>query len=129
MLEIRNRAPSSDTQDSSNSFGSDTFDFHFDSHCSQLSNSRKFIKFVYENIKLEIVWKGSQISCNKSANSNKCSLCLQERRFISHHFNQNRLGIMNSKSEIFGLCNCKTRFCQFTGSTMGTDEGDAPETV
>ena len=129
MLKRAQRSPSNDSQDNTNSFGSDTFSRHFAAHCSHLVNSRQVRKFVYENIKLEILWKGSQISCNKSANSNKFSLFLQERRFISHNFNQNRLGIMNAKSEIFGSCNCKTRFCQFTGSTMGTDDGDAPETV
>ena len=95
MLERINREPSSDPQDSSNSFGSDIFACHFSAHCSYLSNSRQVRKFSYENIKLEIVWKGSKISCNKSANSNKCSLCFQERRLISYHFNENILGVMN----------------------------------
>ena len=110
-------------------FGSDTFARHFAAHCFHLSNSRQVRKFVYENIKLEIVWKGFQIYCNKSSNSNKFSHCLQERRLISHHLSQNRLGIMNSKSEMFGSCSCKPRFCQFTVSHLGTEDGVAPETV
>ena len=126
VMEKSGRPSSSD---SPNDFKSDTFARHFAAHCSHLFNSRQVRKFVYENIKLDIVWKGSQIYCNKSANSNKCSLCLQEKRFISHYFSHNRLGIMNSKSEIFGSCNCKSRFCQFTGSHLGTEDGVAPETV
>ena len=116
-------------KDHENTFGSDTFARHFAAHCSHLYNSRQVRKFVYENIKLEILWKGSQISCNKSAATPKCSLCLQERRYISHYWNKNRLGIMNSRSEIFSSCGCKTRFCQFTGGHLGTDDGVAPETV
>ena len=42
---------------------------------------------------------------------------------------KNRLGIMNSQSEIFNSFGCKTRFCQFTGGHLGTDDGVAPKTV
>ena len=85
--------------------------------------------FANENFKLEILWKGSQISCNNSPATHKCFLCLQERRHISHYWNKNRLGIMNSRSEIFNSCGCKTRFCQLTGGHLGTEDGVAPETV
>ena len=129
MLERTRRSPSNVPQDKTNSFGSDTFSINFAAHCTNLTNSRQVKKFVYENIKLDIICKGSHISCNKSAHTNKCSLCLQEKRFISHHITQNRLSIMNSKSEIYGNCNCKTRFCQFTGSILGTEGSVAPETV
>ena len=117
------------TKDPENAFGSDTFARHFAAHCSHLSNSWQVRKFVYENIKLLLLWKGSQISCNKSAATPRCSLCIQERRHIYHYWNKNRLGIMNSRSEIFNSCGWNTRFFQFTGGHLGTEDGVAPETV
>ena len=105
------------------------FPCHFVAYCSQLNNSRQVRKCLYENIKLVIIWKGSKISCNKFAQTNHCSLCLQEKKSIFHHVTKNRLDIMNSRSEIFGSCNCKTIFCQFVRKNLGTEEGVAPETV
>ena len=120
MLERTRRPTEGNYPEPTNNFCSDTFDRLFSAHCSQLTNYRQFRKFVYENIKLDIIWKRSQISCNKSSQTKLFSLCLQEKKSIFHHV---------TKRWLFGSGNCKTRFCQFVRNNLGTEEGIAPETV
>ena len=46
------------TRDPLSAFGSEALANHFVTHCSHLYNSRQVNQCVYENIKLEILWKG-----------------------------------------------------------------------
>jgi hypothetical protein len=69
-------------------------------------------------IKINIIWQLNPIDLQKTASTRFCPLCAVERMLISHNFtstNQMRK-IINLKSEMRGICSCKTRFLRFSRS-------------
>jgi hypothetical protein len=69
------------------------------------------------NISVEIVWKSSTMNLIKTAGQKACRLCAHERLIIGQNVTGiERNKILNLKSEMRGVCSCKTRFLRFKRS-------------
>ena len=58
-----------------------------------------------------------------------CVLCMKERLEILRRWKSNKNKLINDKHEMFGPCQCKTRFHRFYRTTASTDDGLVPERV
>jgi hypothetical protein len=67
------------------------------------------------HIKADILWRSNTISLVKTAGTKVCKLCAVKLMIIGHNLNsvQRRRKILNLKSELHGVCSCKTRFLRF----------------
>ena len=74
---------------------------------------------------VEILHKGSMIFWSKSVKTRDCRLCMQERINLFYALNHpiDKYNTINSKSETYGTCSCKTRFLWLcTVGKEGADE-------
>ncbi len=70
------------------------------------------------HIKVDNLWRSNTISLVQMAGTKVCKLCAVERMIIGHNFTSvHRLRkILKLKSELHGVCSCKTRFLRFARS-------------
>ena len=89
---------------------------HLFSHVKNLQFKKKaeVADWCRSHIGISIIWKSNTISLMKSATLKTCRLCAVERMAISPHFGS--ANIINLKSELRGVCSCKTRFLRFARS-------------
>ena len=82
------------------------------------STQRQRLQSCRHYIKISILWRSNTISLVKTASIKVCQLCAAERIIIWQNFaNTHRWRmILNLKSELCGICSCKTRFLQFARS-------------
>jgi hypothetical protein len=68
------------------------------------------------NIKVDILWQSNTIGLMSTAGTRSCHLCAAERMLIGQNLRSTRWmkGLLNLKSEMHGICNCKTRFLRFS---------------
>jgi hypothetical protein len=76
-------------------------------------------EWCQSNIKVDIIlWHSNTINLMKTASTKVCRLCTAEHMINRHNFNsahqQNK--IINLKSKLREICNCKTRFLRFEQS-------------
>ena len=107
---------------------SDSFASHFAQHFNKGDSvSRSEVRKLLD---VEIIWQGKPISCMKTFGKNTCSLCMRERCCILDACNENPKKLINSKSEIYGGCQHRTRFHRLVrNNTTSTDDGAKPEKV
>ncbi len=67
------------------------------------------------NIQIEILWHSNMINLMKTASTKVCRLCAAERMIIGQNFYNayQRTKMINLKSKIRGICNCKMRCLRF----------------
>ena len=100
---------------------------HVWSHCQGLVFEKKedLFKWCRTKLKVEVLHKGSAILMMKTAGSKNCTLCMQERINLFYEFGdkERSKNLINSKSELFGVCSCKARFLRFCAvGNAGADE-------
>ena len=105
--------------------GADAFAKHFAHLCRDAKNSNEVRKFIKENVKTKILWKGDPIQCMKTSRKMQCKLCMKERRIILARFDQDRNSIINDNSDIFSSCKCKSSFHKFFRTVTTSDTEDA----
>ena len=90
---------------------------HLFSHVKNLNFNTKaeVADWCRSHLEIKIIWRSNTISLLKSATTKNCRLCATERMFIGRHFGSEN--IINLKSELRGVCNCKTRFLRFARSS------------
>jgi hypothetical protein len=90
---------------------------HLFSHVKNLifKTKAEVADWCRSHLEIKVIWRSNTISLLKSAASKKCRLCATERMFIGRHFGSEN--IINLKSELRGVCNCKTRFLRFARSS------------
>ena len=76
-----------------------------------------------EMLEYEVIWQGTQIKCMKSHKKLNCVLCMKERLEISKRWREDKDKLINDKAEMYGPCQCRTRFHRFTRTTASTDDG------
>ena len=76
-----------------------------------------------EMIEVKIIWQGEQIKCMKSHKKLNCNLCMKERLEILKLWNDDKLKLINEKHELYGPCQCNTRFHRFVRTNTSTDDG------
>jgi len=85
------------------------------------SNDELFA-WIREHWTIDIVHKGNMISHMKSAGTKSCSLCMQERVhlwFAFHKQRSQKLKLMNSRTELYSRCSCKSRFVRLEAVGQG----------
>ena len=66
----------------------------------------------------------------KSHKTLGCTLCMKERLEILRRWKSDKNKLINDKHEMYGPCQCKTRFHRFYRTpTTSTDDGSIPERV
>ena len=94
----------------------------------EFSSKKELYKHLRENVvKIEVVHQTSAVNHLKSAGTKNCKLCMQERINLFHAFskkkNDDDPGIMNSRTELYSKCSCKTRFARLCAvENKGADE-------
>ena len=88
---------------------------HMWSHCKEnvFANNAEMFEWIRSKWKVEIIHKSSMVQTMKTAGTRKCQLCMQERVALFHAFHKNKTrthNLMNSRTEMYGACTCKTRF-------------------
>jgi hypothetical protein len=87
---------------------------HLLSHAKDLSFASKadVATWCRSNIKVDILWQLNTIGHMSTAGTRSCRLCAVERMLIGQNLRSTcwRKGLLNLKSEMHGVCNCKTRF-------------------
>ena len=81
--------------------------------------------WVRNHWKIEIIQKMQVVSALKTAGTRNCQLCMKERvqLFYAMHEKKTSHNLMNSRSELFGKCTCKTRFLRlYAVGNAGADE-------
>jgi hypothetical protein len=89
---------------------------HLFSHVKNLHFNTKaeVADWCRSNLEIKIIWRSNTISLLKSASTKNCRLCAVEQMAIGRHFGSKN--IINLKSELRGICSCKTRFLWFARS-------------
>jgi hypothetical protein len=89
---------------------------HFFSHVKNLHFNTKaeVANWCRSNLEIKTIWRLNTISLLQSASTKNCRLCAVERMAIGRHFGSTN--IINLKSELCGVCSCKTRFLWFARS-------------
>ena len=82
-----------------------------------------------EILEYDIIWKGERIKCTKTHKKLSCVLCMKERLEILRRWRKDKTRLINDRHEMFGPCQCSTRFHQFTRTAANTDDGSIPERV
>ena len=100
---------------------------HLWAHTKDLifATEAQLYQWIRKHILIDILHKGTIISWSKSAKTKDCRLCMQERINLFYALNHpiDKTKIMNSNSEMYGTCSCKTHFlwlCAF--GKEGADE-------
>ena len=83
----------------------------------QFNNTKELYSWIRSKWEISIV-------CMKTANTRNCSLCMQEHVKLFYAFNDETLKkkLMNSRTEFYGNCSCKTRFLRL--SAVGIEGAD-----
>ncbi len=93
---------------------------HLLSHAKDLLFASKadVATWCCSNIKVDILWQSNTIGLISTAGTCSCHLCAAERMLIGQNLCSTcwRKGLLNLKSEMRGVCNCKTRFLRFSRS-------------
>ena len=98
------------------------------SHCKNMSfdTKKEMYTWIRSNWRVEIVYRGSVITNMKSAGTKNCNLCMQERIKLFYAFHKKKTpnnNLMNSRTEMYGKCTCKTRFLRLVAvGNGGADE-------
>jgi hypothetical protein len=73
--------------------------------------------WCHSTIKVEILWRSNTIGLMSMAGTRSCHLFAVERMLIGQNFNSRRSKrLLNLKSELRGVCSCKTWFLRFSQS-------------
>ena len=105
-----------------------TLSRHMWSHCKNMSfdDKNEMYAWIRSNWRVEIVYRGSVITNMKSAGTKNCNLCMQERIQLFYAFHKKKTpnnNLMNSRTEMYGKCTCKTRFLRLVAvGNGGADE-------
>jgi hypothetical protein len=105
-----------------------TLSRHMWSHCKNMSfdDKNEMYTWIRSNWHVEIVYRGSVITNMKSAGTKNCNLCMQERIKLFYAFHKKKTpnnNLMNSRTEMYGKCTCKTRFLRLVAvGNGGADE-------
>jgi hypothetical protein len=89
---------------------------HHLSHVKNLhfTSRAEVAEWCHKNIKVCIIWCANPINHVGMAGMKHCRLCSVERMVIGHNFYSSRQKqLINLKSELRGVCSCKTRFLRF----------------
>ena len=125
------------------STGSSTLSHHLAGHLMHLHKNKIKCKpkDVRAILRVEIIWQGDPISCNKSFGKRNCSLCLaeklaiwnatiEEERKVKEGKGKIKNKLMNSRSEILGSCAYRAKFHKFIRLYQkNTDDGTKLERV
>ena len=101
---------------------------HMWSHAKNMEFTKpgELYSWIRSNWKVEVLHKGSKINNMKTAGTKNCQLCMKERVLLFHAFSKREsqtCKLMNSKTELYGQCSCKTRFLRLQAvGNEGTDE-------
>ena len=91
-----------------------TFTRHLWAHTKGLTFATEahLYQWIWRHILVNILHKGTIISWSKSVKTKDCRFSMQEKVNFFHALNHpiNKPKTINSKSEIYGTCSCKTRF-------------------
>ena len=97
-----------------------TLSRHLAGHCRNMTSTAEVRTWCRSNIKVEILWKGTTTSLQKTAGTWHCRLCAMERVIINRNMNSksaqrnsNDGSLMNNRDELKSNCTCKTRFLRF----------------
>ena len=96
-----------------------TLSRHLAGHCRNMNSTAEVRTWCRSNIKVEILWKGTTASLQKTAGTRHCRLCAMERVIINRNMNSksqrnsNDGSLMNNRDELKSNCTCKTRFLRF----------------
>ena len=98
-------------------------DVHFD-------NADQLRAWARSLITVEIHWQGNFCSMMKTMSTKDCQLCAKERCTLWRQMNCKKVrtaevsgNLMNSRTELHGACNCKTRFLRLKSRLdQGADE-------
>lgn len=101
----------------------DSFVKYFAQHCVHCKNKNEVQAMMKEILSFKILWKGDQIKCMKSHKKLTCVLCMKEHLEILKQLNNDKSKLINDKHELFGPCQCNTRFHWFVRTTTSTDDG------
>jgi len=98
-----------------NSLDVSNFTKHMWSHAEEQDFQSKtaLYAWVRENMEVDLVHKSNMISTMKTAGTKSCKLCMQERINLFFEFGKKKTlthNMMNSRTELYGSCSCKTRF-------------------
>ena len=90
----------------------------------QFNNTKELYSWIRSKWEISIVSKSNVISCMMTANTRNCSLCMQEHVKLFYDFNDEtqKKKLMNSRTEFYGNCSCKTRFLRL--SAVGIEGAD-----
>jgi hypothetical protein len=92
---------------------------HLFSHAKDHSflSKAEVAAWCHSTIKVEIFWHLNTIGLMSMARTSFCRLCAVECMLIGQNFNSTRSKrLFNLKSELHGICSCKTRFLWFSRS-------------
>jgi len=101
---------------------------HMWSHAKNMNFETKgeMYQWIMRNWRIEVVHKSSIISNMKTASTKNCSLCMEERVQLFKAMQERKKlthNLMNSRSELYGTCSCKTRFLRLKAvGNEGADE-------
>ena len=101
---------------------------HMWSHAKDMEFAKagELYAWIRSNWEVEVLHKGSKINHMKTAGTKNCHLCMKERVELFHAFSKKRSptgNLMNSKTEMYGQCTCKTRFLRLQAvGNAGADE-------
>ena len=76
---------------------------HFATHF-QNCQTKLTAEETRKHMKVTILWQGKPISCNKSFRKLNCSLCMKERLEILKISRKDPAIIINTSSELYGVC-------------------------
>ena len=101
---------------------------HMWSHAKHIefASRKDLYEWIRRHWEIEVLDKTSQINHMKTAGTKNCQLCMKERVLLFHAFSKREsqtCKLMNSKTELYGQCSCKTRFLRLQAvGNEGTDE-------
>jgi cell pole-organizing protein PopZ len=101
---------------------------HMWSHAKHIefASRKELYGWIRSNWEIEVLDRTSQINHMKTAGTKNCQLCMKERVELFHEFSKKKSpthNLMNSKSELYGQCSCKTRFLRLQAvGNAGADE-------
>ena len=82
-------------------------------------------RWCQTKLKVEMIHKGSAILMMQTVDSKNCNLCMQEKINLFYDLGDSERckALINNKSELFGVCTCKTRFLRLCAvGNAGADE-------
>ena len=110
-------------------YGTSSVAKHLVKHCGGMKTQSEVRRWCLRNVEVKILASGKQILLCKTAGTDFCRLCMEERVQISTRWRSNKFKLVNCCSEIYGSCSCKTRFHRLKLREGGTDEELSSETL